>query len=119
MKLLYRFLILFLLFSFNNTNAKAKEVEIEALVKYIASAEKCEASIPSISNFKIVRESGAWEKIGKAILNVRLERNYQLSSGLYDTSSIINFYKQIEYATIKTESCAKGLNEFYNEVIKN
>tara|TARA_Y100000768_G_C23963407_1_gene676612 strand:- start:105 stop:467 length:363 start_codon:yes stop_codon:yes gene_type:complete len=120
MKLLYKFLISFLLFSFNNISAKAIDVDIEPLVKYIASAEKCYESIPLIPNFKMLDESGAWYKIGEAMFSVRTSRNYKSSvTEMYSLEPIIRFYKTLEYSGVDTEICTESLNEVYKENIKN
>ena len=120
MRPLYTFLISLLLFSFNNTSAKAIDVDIEPLVKYIASAEKCYDSIPLTPNFKMIDESGAWYKIKKAMLSVRLSRNIKSSvTEMYSLGPIIEFYKTLEYSGVDTEICTESLNEVYKENIKN
>ena len=120
MRPLYTFLISLLLFSFNNTSAKAIYVDIEPLVKYIASAEKCYDSIPLTPNFKMIDESGAWHKIGRDMLLVRTSRNTKSSvTEMYSLGPIIEFYKTLEYSGVDTEICTESLNEVYIENIKN
>ena len=119
MKLLYRFLTLFLLFSFN-TNAKALFVDIKPLIKYIASAQKCYDSIPLTANFKILEESGAWHKIGVAMNSVRAQRGIKDSNtGMHRLKPVVDFYNTIEYSGVDTEICTEGLYEVYKENIKN
>ena len=115
MKLLYTFLISFLLFSFKTMSAKAAEVEIKNLIRYIASAEKCLDSIESLSNFKVIKESGAYDKIRGMWVPVMTSRNYKP----YSIKSLILFYKEVEYSGVNTESCTEGINELYIENIKN
>ena len=82
MKLLYTFLISFLLINFNNTSAQTIEVDIEPLLKYIDDAQKCTDSIKYMPNFK--------EKVGHEVWLEIMDKSILAQSFFGITLSILS-----------------------------
>ena len=119
MKLLYTFLISFLLINFNNTSAQTIEVDIEPLLKYIDDAQKCTDSIKYMPNFKEKVGHEVWLEIMEYMSLARRSRNFKQSSGLYSLRSIINFWLAIERFGVDTVICIESKEVLIKDIFKN